>query len=385
MKPGPVRRRKEPLKRGLEALVASAISTLRARGELDVESVPPVVIERTRDPRHGDFACPAALGLARAARLNPRDLAARIAAVLPPASDVKATAVAGPGFINFTMTEGAFQRIAAEIVDLDAPWGRSRRFAGRRVQVEFVSVNPTGPLHVGHGRGAACGAALANLLEAVGWEVEREYYVNDAGRQMDILTPQRLAALPGGDRLAGPPGIPRRGVPGGVHPGPLRGSSPGTRCPTGARPSPRSRPPRTTTGFSTPSSRRPAPLSGNATTRSSPTPCSPASWAGSATTSHVSGWCSIAGSPSASSSPQGAVPRVLEVLRERGEAYERDGALLVQRGRPRRREGPGASCAPTDRAPTSPPTSPITSTSSKEGSTGSSTSGAPTTTDTSRG
>ena len=184
----PVRRRKEPLKRGLEALVASAISTLRARGELDVESVPPVVIERTRDPRHGDFACPAALGLARAARLNPRDLAARIAAVLPPASDVKATAVAGPGFINFTMTEGAFQRIAAEIVDLDAPWGRSRRFAGRRVQVEFVSVNPTGPLHVGHGRGAACGAALANLLEAVGWEVEREYYVNDAGRQMDILT-----------------------------------------------------------------------------------------------------------------------------------------------------------------------------------------------------
>ena len=184
----PVRRRKEPLKRGLEALVASAISTLRARGELDVESVPPVVIERTRDPRHGDFACPAALGLARAARLNPRDLAARIAAVLPPASDVKATAVAGPGFINFTMTEGAFQRIAAEIVDLDTPWGRSRRFAGKRVQVEFVSVNPTGPLHVGHGRGAACGAALANLLEAVGWEVEREYYVNDAGRQMDILT-----------------------------------------------------------------------------------------------------------------------------------------------------------------------------------------------------
>ena len=184
----PVRRWKEPLKRGLEALVTSAISTLRACGELDVESVPPVVIERTRDPRHGDFACPVALGLARAARRNPRDLAARIVAALPAASDVKSTAVAGPGFINFTMTEGAFQRIASEIVESDTPWGRSNRFAGKRVQVEFVSVNPTGPLHVGHGRGAACGAAVANLLEAVGWEVEREYYVNDAGRQMDILT-----------------------------------------------------------------------------------------------------------------------------------------------------------------------------------------------------
>ena len=182
-----VQSRKQPLKRGLEALVASAVSTLRSRGELDVESIPPVVIERTRDPRHGDFACPAALGLARAAHCSPRELAARIVDALPAAKDVKSAVVAGPGFINFTMAEGAFQRIAAEIVGSDTPWGRSRRFAGRRVQVEFVSVNPTGPLHVGHGRGAACGAAVANLLEAVGWEVEREYYVNDAGRQMDIL------------------------------------------------------------------------------------------------------------------------------------------------------------------------------------------------------
>ena len=183
----PVPPGKEPLKRRLEALVARAISTLRDRGELDVESLPPVVIERARDPRHGDFACPVALALARAARSNPRELAGRIIAALPAARDVKAAEVAGPGFINFKMAEGAFQRIAADIVDSQAPWGRSREFAGKRVQVEFVSVNPTGPLHVGHGRGAACGAAVANLLEAVGWEVEREYYVNDAGRQMDIL------------------------------------------------------------------------------------------------------------------------------------------------------------------------------------------------------
>ena len=176
------------MKRGLEALVTSALQGLRDRGELDIETVPPIVIERARDPRHGDFACPVALGLARVVRTNPRALAERIVAALPAADDLASAAVAGPGFINFTMAEGAFQRIAAEIVGSGTPWGRSRRFAGKRVQVEFVSVNPTGPLHVGHGRGAACGAAVANLLEAVGWEVEREYYVNDAGRQMDILT-----------------------------------------------------------------------------------------------------------------------------------------------------------------------------------------------------
>ena len=175
------------MKRGLEALVASAVSTLRDRRELEVESVPAIVIERARDPRHGDFACPVALGLARTARRNPRELAGLIAAALPAAEDVASVEVAGPGFLNFRMADGAFQRVAAEIVGASGPWGRSRRFAGKRVQVEFVSVNPTGPLHVGHGRGAACGAAIANLLEAVGWEVEREYYVNDAGRQMDIL------------------------------------------------------------------------------------------------------------------------------------------------------------------------------------------------------
>ena len=175
------------MKRALEALVASAVGTLRDRGEIGAESVPPIVIERTRDPSHGDFACPVALGLARTARRNPRELAALIAAALPAARDVASVEVAGPGFLNFTMADGAFQRVAAEIVESDAPWGRSQRFAGRRAQVEFVSVNPTGPLHVGHGRGAACGAVVANLLEAVGWEVEREYYVNDAGRQMDIL------------------------------------------------------------------------------------------------------------------------------------------------------------------------------------------------------
>ena len=175
------------MKRALEALVASAVRALRGRREIEIESVPPIVIERTRDPAHGDFASPVALGLARAARRNPRELAALIASALPAAEEVASVSVAGPGFLNFTLKDEAFQRVAAEIVESDAPWGRSQRFAGRRAQVEFVSVNPTGPLHVGHGRGAACGAAVANLLEAVGWEVEREYYVNDAGRQMDIL------------------------------------------------------------------------------------------------------------------------------------------------------------------------------------------------------
>ena len=241
------------MKRGLEALVASAISTLRARGELDVESVSPVVIERTRDPRHGDFACPVALGLARTARVNPRDLAARIVAALPAASDVKSTAVAGPGFINFTMAESAFQRIATDIVDSDTPWGRSRRFAGKRVQVEFVSVNPTGPLHVGHGRGAACGAAVANLLEAVGWDVEREYYVNDAGRQMDILTLSvwlRYLEASSGRITRLFPAV----ATGASTSATSRGSSPVSMTPDWGATSPGSRPPRTTTRFSTPSS-----------------------------------------------------------------------------------------------------------------------------------
>ncbi len=147
----------------------------------------PCTVERTRDRRHGDFASNVALTLAKEAGLAPRELAQRIVAVLANDARLAQVAVAGPGFINFTLSPAAFQSVVPAILDAGEGYGRSGRGAGQAVQVEFVSANPTGPLHVGHGRGAAYGAAVADLLEAVGFRVHREYYVNDAGRQMDIL------------------------------------------------------------------------------------------------------------------------------------------------------------------------------------------------------
>lgn len=125
--------------------------------------------------------------LARASKKNPRQLAERLTSRLPPSRQVQSVAIAGPGFINFFLTPEAFQAQVLEILAQSGHYGHSQLGARKRVQVEFVSANPTGPLHVGHGRGAAHGAAVAALLEAVGFEVYREYYVNDVGRQMDIL------------------------------------------------------------------------------------------------------------------------------------------------------------------------------------------------------
>ena len=136
---------------------------------------------------HGDFASSIALRLAKAARRNPRQLAQTIVTALP-ASDLVANAeVAGAGFINFHLAPTAYARELERIANEGERYGRSDLGNGTRVIVEFVSSNPTGPLHVGHGRHAAYGATLSNLLSATGFKVHREYYVNDAGRQMDIL------------------------------------------------------------------------------------------------------------------------------------------------------------------------------------------------------
>jgi arginyl-tRNA synthetase len=144
-------------------------------------------VERTRDPRHGDFASNIAMRLAKAAGRNPRELATAIIAALP-ASDLIAKAeIAGPGFINFTVGPAAFHREVKAMLQDGSNYGRQPQRVGPRILLEFVSANPTGPLHVGHGRHAAFGATLGNLLSAAGFPVEREYYVNDAGRQMDIL------------------------------------------------------------------------------------------------------------------------------------------------------------------------------------------------------
>jgi arginyl-tRNA synthetase len=171
----------------LQTLIGQALLQLQAEGALSGVELPAIPVERTRDRTHGDFASSIALGLAKAARSKPRDLAERIVAALPASERLAQVEIAGPGFINFFLTPGAYRAVVAEILNQSDAFGRSQIGGGRRVQVEFVSANPTGPLHVGHGRGAAFGATVANLLEAVGYQVHREYYVNDAGRQMNIL------------------------------------------------------------------------------------------------------------------------------------------------------------------------------------------------------
>ena len=171
----------------IESLVRDALAALPAdlRGA-DASALAPT-LERTRDPSHGDFATNAAMQLARVAKRKPRELAEAIVAALPPSELVSKVEIAGPGFINFHLSPAAYSRELERVLELGDAYGRSRLGGGQRVMVEFVSANPTGPLHVGHGRHAAFGASLANLLDAAGWSVHREYYINDAGRQMDIL------------------------------------------------------------------------------------------------------------------------------------------------------------------------------------------------------
>ncbi|SCZ67048.1 arginine--tRNA ligase [Thiohalomonas denitrificans] len=174
------------MKHHLEDLVRTALERLRQDGELEC-AVPNFTIERTRDKKFGDFAANAAMLLAKPARRKPRDIAELIINRLPSSDQVANVEIAGPGFINFHMTPTAFQAVVGQVFEAGEAFGRSTIGNGKRVQVEFVSANPTGPLHVGHGRGAAYGATVADLLAAAGFEVHREYYVNDAGRQMDIL------------------------------------------------------------------------------------------------------------------------------------------------------------------------------------------------------
>lgn len=173
------------MKRELESLLRQAAEDAGILGP--GEAHPPLRLDRPREESHGDYSSNAALVLAKAAKLNPRDLAVRLVAALPPSSLVARVEIAGPGFINFHLTAQTRQAVVTAVLDRAGAYGRSPLGAGRRVQVEFVSANPTGPLHIGHGRGAAYGACIANLLAETGFQVHREYYVNDAGRQMDIL------------------------------------------------------------------------------------------------------------------------------------------------------------------------------------------------------
>ncbi|HLF12938.1 MAG TPA: arginine--tRNA ligase [Gammaproteobacteria bacterium] len=144
-------------------------------------------LERTRDSRHGDFTTNVAMRLAKAAQRAPRDLASALVALVPASPLIAKVEIAGPGFVNFTLAPHAYRAELRAIVAKGADYGHSAGGAGTHVLVEYLSANPTGPLHVGHGRLAAYGATLSNILRAAGFTIDEEYYVNDAGRQMDIL------------------------------------------------------------------------------------------------------------------------------------------------------------------------------------------------------
>jgi arginyl-tRNA synthetase len=175
------------VKSELERLLREALRTLVPAVLTEPADESQVVVDRARDPAHGDFASNIAMRLAKSARKNPRELAQSIVAALPPNSLVTSAEIAGAGFINFRLAKDAWFADLKSVAAQGDAYGRSKVGAGRKVMIEFVSANPTGPMHVGHGRGAAYGATLGNLLEATGHEIYREYYVNDAGRQIDIL------------------------------------------------------------------------------------------------------------------------------------------------------------------------------------------------------
>ncbi len=176
------------MKEPLRELVLQAIQALQDAATLPTDlSLPGFVIERARSREHGDFASNVAMLLARPARTKPRELAEKLVAALPANTLVAKVEIAGPGFINFFLAPGAYHAEVRRILAEREAYGRSASGGGKTVGVEFVSANPTGPLHVGHGRAAAIGDCLSRLLDATGWNVKREFYYNDAGVQIANL------------------------------------------------------------------------------------------------------------------------------------------------------------------------------------------------------
>ena len=175
------------MKDDLQRLLLAAVRSLEGSllpGPIDPQAV---ALERTRDAQHGDFASNVAMRLAKAAGLKPRELAERIVAALPADPLITRTEIAGAGFINFTLARDLYARELVRVHEQGEAYGRHMPATPRKVLLEFVSANPTGPMHVGHGRQAAFGDALGRLLAAAGDDVTREYYINDAGRQTEIL------------------------------------------------------------------------------------------------------------------------------------------------------------------------------------------------------
>ena len=175
------------MKPELAALISEALEQLVSDGVLAEVPESPPQIDRPKDSSHGDLSCNIAMVLAKRAGMAPKELASKLIAALPDNALVDRCDIAGPGFINFCINPGHHTEVVRTILESGAAYGRTDTGGGRRVQVEFVSANPTGPLHVGHGRGAAIGDSLGRLLEATGWSVQREFYYNDAGQQINNL------------------------------------------------------------------------------------------------------------------------------------------------------------------------------------------------------
>lgn len=198
----------------VEERIRSALAALQARGDLPADlAVGDIDVEPTKDAAHGDVASNAAMVLAKAARAKPRDIAEKLMAELERQPGFEKLAVAGPGFLNITLAPSVWQGVVTSILKEGDAYGRGTLGRGEPINVEYVSANPTGPMHVGHCRGAVFGDALANLLAFAGYEVTREYYINDAGTQVDVLA--RSAYLRYREALGETIG----GIPEGLYPG----------------------------------------------------------------------------------------------------------------------------------------------------------------------
>ena len=175
------------IRESLESVLHQALKAAVEAGELPLDEIPVPSLERPREEGHGDWACTVAMRLAKAAHMNPRAIAQAIVDRLPENSLVESCEIAGPGFINLTLTNASFQAVVAEAREKGADFGKSQLAEPCKVDLEYVSANPTGPMHVGHGRWAALGDATARVMRHAGYSVDEEFYINDQGNQMNVF------------------------------------------------------------------------------------------------------------------------------------------------------------------------------------------------------
>ena len=175
------------MKPQIAELLSAAVTNLKSQDILPADLEPRIQVENTRDKAHGDLATNLAMMLAKPAGKNPRELAQLLVDAIQANNLVEKVEIAGPGFINFYLSDASTASLVQAVLEQKEAYGRNNEGAGRKVQVEFVSANPTGPLHIGHGRGAAVGDCICRLLDASGWDVTREFYYNDAGAQINNL------------------------------------------------------------------------------------------------------------------------------------------------------------------------------------------------------